>query len=117
MPNPNESSGRRTNNNNVRAAVACRLAKALSAVPILRDADIDLAFGRKAQNSSKAGPDTRAVVAKRCARMLLSLNSGIAASTLSTCSMVVECLQFGAALLAEGSQRIRCVAVHQLVKF
>ena len=28
--------------------------------------------------------------------------------------MVVECLQFGAALLA---QRISCVAVHQLAKF
>src|SRR5262249_33225556 len=61
--------------------------------------------------------DTRAVVAKRCARMLRLPNSGIAASTLSTCSMVVECLQFGAALLAEGPQRISRVDVHQLAKF
>ena len=30
--------------------------------------------------------------------------------------MVVECLQFGAALLAEGPQRIRCLAVHRLAK-
>ena len=36
---------------------------------------------------------------------------------LSTCSTVIERIQFGPALLAEARQRIGYVAVHQLAQF
>jgi hypothetical protein len=83
MPNPNESSGRRTNNNNERAAVACGLAKALSAVPMLRDADIDLASGRKAQNSSTAE-------ARYPSRRRKALRPHAAVAEFGHCSIYVE---------------------------
>jgi len=64
----------------------------------------------------KLRPDTRAVVARRCAGMLLLLNSGIAASTMGACSTITERLQFGPAFLAEGPQRMDGVPVHQFAK-
>jgi hypothetical protein len=89
----------------------------------VRDADTDLAPGRKTQNSSKAGERNSEAqyasffIAKCRARIRLMLNSGIAASTMGACSTITERLQFGLAMLAEVPQRMGCVAVHQLAKF
>jgi hypothetical protein len=52
-------------------------------------------------------------MSKRC-QIPANSSKAAEATMLSTCSTVIERVQFGPALLAEAPQRIGCLAVHQL---